>query len=104
MGEDPAEHPDATTMRPAMKRTRSISSAPWWSPRSVGLEGHPVLVTDLPGAGHQVGDLDRGELAEALGLATDLHGDRVTAPVADGEEVHVVERHPVHVDLLDRLS
>ncbi len=53
----------------------------------------------LPGGGHEVRDLDGRELAEPLGLAGHLHGDRVPRAPAGREDRHVEQRRPVLVQL-----
>ena len=64
-------------------------------------ERHARAVGHGPGRGHEVGHLDRGELAEAPDLAGDLDRDDLTgAAVADDEEVDLVDGDALGVDLL----
>jgi hypothetical protein len=59
---------------------------------STNRERDARTVGHRPGQRHQVGDLDRGELAQALHVTRDRDGDDLAgATVADLEEMHLVD-------------
>ena len=103
VGQDESDRTSAAISASTIAMKRAIR--PWPSgadrldPR--GRERDARAVGHGPGDGHQVGHLDRGELAEAPDFAGDLDGDHLTgASVADDEEVDLVDGDALGVGLL----